>query len=374
MLNSQNIKSLLLEPGESLYLPPGAREYDFADDNGYAYHKLAAWVINEKGEKRISTACIPSRAQIGRVNVSSSGSSVGLFEIDETYYTVGESVPDPERIRGPSYATSELNNVLVANSIMAAGFGGNPVRLCTGLPLKQYFNEDATVNHNLIDKIRRSLSPLAIPFGVSEANRPTINSHLVMAESLSAFAHWFLDDDGQQVNHVRHGVLVVDIGGGTSDISSITPANDIYIDGSDTKRIGILDLFKKLRSLLSDAYEVDSEHIREDMLDHAVRTSEFLVRGNVVDCSNEVKKAKNYVAKRLSTYVNELVTDTVDRIIFVGGGAEVLRDELLSLEDYADGFVVIPDRPQFANVLGMLKLMTYVFLAPSEDITRQEVA
>ena len=310
------------------------------------------------GKKQIKTASQPSRAQIGRLNVSIGGlGSSGVYEINDTFYTVGSDVPSPEAMRDASYAHSELNNVLISNSLITSGLSGVDVRLSTGLPLKQYFTSEASMNTDVINKVKGSLKPLAAPVDITEAK---IVDHLVYAESLAAYVDWFLDDDGNKKNHVNYGVVVVDVGGGTTDISSITANNQINIEASGTKRIGILDVFRKLRALLASNYGIDEEFIRDDMLDEAIRTCTFTLRGKPINCSKEVVKAKQFVASRLKTFINELVLDTADHIIFVGGGAEALKDQLLNLEGYGEGFVIIPEEPQFANVRGMLKFMTYV--------------
>ncbi|MGP4943179.1 plasmid segregation protein ParM domain-containing protein [Pseudoalteromonas nigrifaciens] len=352
--------SLLLDEGEQLYKEDTSESYDLADDNGYAYHKIAAWVVDSHGNKRIKTASIASRAQLGKVNVVPTGSSfsVGLFEIDGEYYTVGENVPDPESIRSKSYCYSEVNNVLVTNSVYQAGLAGKSIRLATGLPLKQYFNNDGELNTKTIKRVQDSIQPLANAVGNSESVQ--IDKHIIYAESLSAFVDWMVDDTGEIINQVNNGVLVVDVGGGTTDISFINPMNEIYMPGSDTVKTGVLDVFKKLKQLLSSEYDIDEEHIRDDMLDKAIRTNRFNARGDEKDCSTLVNKAKRHVAKRLNNFIDELVSSTLDNIIFVGGGAQALREQLLNLDDHAEGFVVIPNEPQYANVRGMLKCMTYI--------------
>jgi len=359
ILNSIILESILLDEGEALYKHNEASAYDLADDNGYAYHKVAAWVRNSEGQVYIKTAYIASRAQLGKVNVSVTGKgAAGLYEIDSEFYTVGENVPDPESIRNNSYCYSEVNNVLVSNAVYRSGFADLDFRLSTGLPLKQYFNNDGELNEATIQKVKNSLIPLAK--AAANENPPIMREHLIYAESLSAFVDWMVDENGEMVNKVSNGVLVVDVGGGTTDISFINSANEIYMPGSDTVKTGVLDVFKKLKQYLSSAYEIDEEHIREDMLDKALRTNKFTVRGESKDCEGLCNKAKQHVAKRLNNFIDELVTTTLDHIIFVGGGAEALREQLLNLDDYADGFVFIPKDPQFANVRGMLKCMTYL--------------
>jgi plasmid segregation protein ParM len=351
------VSSILLDEGETLALNEDG-SYNLANDNGYAFHKVAGWVVDASGTRKIKTASIASRAQIGRVNASVSSSSFsGLFLVDGIYYTVSESVTDPERIRNTSYAHSELNNVLIANSILNCGLSDLKVNLTTGLPLKQYFNSDGVQNKVFAEKVKNSLTPLASP--VDMAKNLSIDTHDICAESLSAFIDWYINDEGDVANEISNGVLVVDIGGGTTDISTITPDLKISMDDSDTKKLGVLDLFKKLRVLISEEFNIDTDQVRDDMLDKAIRTNRLSIRGKDVDCSPAVKASKMFLAKRLSSFINEYVNEMHDHIIFVGGGAEALRDELLNSDEYANGFVIIPENPQYRNVTGMLKFMTY---------------
>jgi plasmid segregation protein ParM len=365
-LSKNKLSSILLQEGDVFVNPNGHDYFDLIVDNGYAYQKLAAWVINSAGETVIRTACIPSRAELGRVNIASnSGGSDGLFIIDDDYYTVSEYVQNPVSIRSNSYAHSELNNVLVANSILESGMANEKFRLTTGLPLKQFFKEDGTKNEKLISKVKNSLAILAQP-----ASGPSIqlSQHNIKPEALSAFIDWYVSDQGEVLYEIHSGVMVIDIGGGTTDISNITPNLSLNTNLSDTARIGILDLFKHLRPLLSEEFNVDAESIRDDELDKVVRTGQVFIRGTYQDCGLQLQKAKNKVAKRLYNIINELKGGTIDKMIFVGGGAEALREELIEIAKGSDdfdnvdvsNFIVIPDNSQFNNVSGMLKQVTFI--------------
>lgn len=360
-----DLTSILLKEGDSFFNPNGNDYFDLIVDNGYAYQKLAAWVKTADGQVVIRTATKPSRAEIGRVNITSSNTgSDGLFVINEDdYYTVSEYVQNPESIRTESYAYSELNNVLVANSILESGMSQEKFRLTTGLPLRQFYKEDGDKNDKLIAKVKKSLIELAQPVSGPKLK---ITEHNIKPEALSSFIDWFVSDKGEVQHEIHSGVMVVDIGGGTTDVSNIAPNLSLNINLSGTTKIGILDIFKKLRPLLSERFNVDGDSIRDDELDKVVRTGNVFIRGAYQNCSAELQKAKSKVAKRLYNFINELKGGTLDKIIFVGGGAEALRDELMAIakgsdefED-VDKFIVIPENSQYTNVIGMLKQATYI--------------
>ncbi|MFT6910450.1 MAG: plasmid segregation protein ParM [Oleiphilaceae bacterium] len=361
------ISSILLQEGDSFINPNGHDYFDLIIDNGYAYQKLAAWVKTTSGDIVIRTACIASRAELGRANISSSSNgSDGLFVInDDDFYTVSEYVQNPESIRTGSYAYSELNNVLLANSILESGMAGQKFRLTTGLPLKQFYKEDGAKNEKLIGKVKNSLIELAQPVNGPKLQ---VTDHNIKPEALSAFIDWFVSDTGEVLHEIHSGVMVIDIGGGTTDISNIAPNLSLNTNLSDTTRIGILDLFKSLRPLLSDAFNVDADSIRDDELDKVVRTGKVFIRGKYQDCEKQLQVAKSKLAKRLYNIINELKGGTIDKMIFVGGGAEALRNELIEIakgsdnfEDVdIDNFILIPKNSQYTNVCGMLKQVTYI--------------
>jgi plasmid segregation protein ParM len=366
LFNNENT-SILLQEGDVFINPNGHDYFDLIVDNGYAYNKLAAWVKTASGKVVIRNACIASRAEIGRVNVASSNNgSDGLFVInDDDFYTVSEYVQNPERIRAESYAYSELNNVLVSNSILESGMAGTNFKLTTGLPLGQFYNEDGLKNQKLLDKVKKSLKILAQP--VSGQNIE-VSNHNIKPEALSAFIDWFVSEDGEAQHEIHSGVMVVDIGGGTTDVSNIAPNLSLNTNLSRTIEIGILDIFTKLRSLLSEAFNVDGRSIRDDELDKVVRTGQVFIRGKHQDCTTQLLVAKAKVAKRLYNFINGLKGGTLDKIIFVGGGAEALREELINIakgsDDFddvdIDTFIHIPENSQYTNVCGMLKQVTYI--------------
>lgn len=366
-LAKNKITSILLQEGDTFFNPNGHDYFDLIVDNGYAYQKLAAWVKTADGEVVIRTASMPSRAELGRVNITSSNNgSDGLFVInDDDYYTVSEFVQNPESIRTESYAYSELNNVLVANSILESGMAQKKFRLTTGLPLRQFYNEEGQKNEKLISKVKKSLQTLAQPVS-GEVVR--ITDHIIKPEALSSFIDWFVSEAGEAQHEIHSGVMVVDIGGGTTDVSNITPNLSLNTNLSDTAKIGILDIFKKLRPLLSDSFNVDADSIRDDELDKVVRTGKVFIRGCYQDCSAQLQIAKSKVAKRLYNFINELKGGTLDKIIFVGGGAEALRTELIDIAKGSDEFddvnidtfIHIPKNSQYTNVIGMLKQATFI--------------
>ena len=132
-------------------LPEEDGTYKVFVDNGYAQNKIAYWAEVD-GTKQLVNFLLPSRAQMGRVNVDVHGRASGVYTVNGSDYTVGEDVRDPETIRSKQYAHSEINCALVMHTLIAAGFSGLKIRLGTGLPFDHYFR-NREVDKAFIKKI-----------------------------------------------------------------------------------------------------------------------------------------------------------------------------------------------------------------------------
>ena len=325
---------------------------DVAVDNGYADQKVAFWATKD-GKRFIAEVLLPSRAQMGAINVAIDGKSAGVYDIDGEPWTVGRDVTEPESIRGERYSYSEMNAVLVNHSLIAAGFAGRNVRISTGLPFEHFF-KNGQPNKDLIEKVKTSLKTKVNPKGDFKA--AIIKSHELYPESTAAFVDYAVDEEtGDMKNEIENGLAVVDIGGNTTDITYINSDNQINIQRSGSKKLGVLNVRDRLRRLIQDTFDV--AEVRDAQLDRALRTGSCKIFGQDQDVSEQIDAAKKESVKKLMNYVEETVGDAgdLDMVLFVGGGAAVLGDVI---KKYPHAHV--PDRPQFANARGMLKYMSFV--------------
>jgi plasmid segregation protein ParM len=326
---------------------------DVAVDNGYADQKIAYWAKDESGNNVIAELLLPSRAQMGAINISIDGKSSGVYEIDGDAWTVGNDVTEPESIRGQKYAYSELNTVLVNHSLIAAGFGGKKVRIATGLPF-DHFYKNSEVNGELLNKVKDSLKTKVKPRG--DHLTAIIAAHEIYPESTAAFVDFAVDmKTGEMITEIETGLAVVDIGGNTTDITYINPNNTINTDRSGSRQLGVLNVRDRLGRLIKEHFKVDE--LRDAQLDKALRTGKCRIFGEDKDVSEQIDSAKRESVKKLMNYVEEVLGDAadLDLVLFVGGGAEILEKVI---KEYPHAKV--PDRPQFANARGMLKYMTFV--------------
>lgn len=326
-----------------------------AVDNGYADHKIAYWAVDANGNKVIGQISYPARAQMGAINISLSGSTSGVYDVgqENEAWTVGKEVSEPEVVRGTRYAHSDLNTLLVKHSLQVSGFSGKDVRISTGLPYAHYF-KDGEKNDPFLVKVKESLETVVSPRN-GEAIAE-IKEHLIYPESTAAFLDYAVDHVTGEMNvQIENGVVVVDIGGNTTDISSITPEYRIDNKKSGSKKIGVLDVRDELKRLILDEFKIDS--IRDSQLDQAIRTSECSIFGKKEDISGLLLKSKKLVSKKINNFVYDLIGDAaaVDKIIYVGGGAAVLEGVI---KEYPHAHV--PEAPEFANARGMLLNSTFV--------------
>lgn len=326
-----------------------------AIDNGYADHKVAFWANSVDGKKVIGLISYPARAQMGAINISLSGSTSGVYDVghEQEAWTVGKEVSEPEVVRGTRYAHSDLNTLLVKHSLQVSGFSGKKVRISTGLPYAHYF-KDGEKNDQFLEKVKNSLETVVAPRN-GEAIAE-IKEHLIYPESTAAFLDYAVDHETGEMNvEIENGVVVVDIGGNTTDISSITPEYRIDDNKSGSKKVGVLDVRDELRKLILEEFKIDS--IRDSQLDQAIRTSKCSIFGQKEDISSLLLKSKKMVSKKINDFVYDLIGDAaaVDKIIYVGGGAAVLEDVI---KEYPHAHV--PDAPEFANARGMLLNSTFV--------------
>lgn len=321
-------------------------------DNGYAQQKIA-YYTKDNGTNRIVLMSLPSRAQIGAVNFSVEGQLLDSYTVKGTRWTVGENVPDAESIRGVKYAYSDLNVVLVNNSLIYAGFGGSKVHLGTSLPFSHWMAANGP-NKELIDKVKASLQTECTHHGDQDV--ATIVKHNVYMESIAAAIDYMLsDEDGSVRNKIQGGIAIVDIGGNTTDISVMESANSINRQRSGSEKIGVIDVRNDLKELLQEKFRL--EKVTDSLLDQAIRSNTIKLFGEVENVHDEVAAAKQNTTRKIISRVEEKVGDAadLDKVIFVGGGAAALKEVIST---YKHGYV--PENPEFSNARGMLKHMTFI--------------
>lgn len=328
-------------------------------DDGHFAMKIAC----ENGD----TFTMPSRAATGR-----QGFSLGLglgnkdeddgavfYETEEGQaYTVSEYLTAFEDTRFGDYPKSQLNRVLVHAALRRAGFGGRSVKITTGLPVSYYYGSNGQPNQPLIDakvaNLRKSVVCGDIPMA-------KILSNTVTTEAVASFVDQLMGIDGVQSDDfdelTQAPTGVIDVGGKTTDCAVVLPGMMVDSKRSGSNDVGVLSLMEAVSSRLRTHFELDTP-LLPSRIETALRTGVVKHYGKDQDVSAIVNAEKERLTEQVMNAVRAKVGSgaDLDQVLFVGGGALVLKDQLLKHFPNAR----VPEKPEFANARGMLKIAKYV--------------
>lgn len=337
-----------------------------ADDNGYADHKIA-W-LDENG--RIMTGKVPSMIEAGGQGLSSTtGQRIGVYRVGDVEYTCSSAVSSPMKLRNSDYPVSTANRVLFNHAMARFGLLGMPIRGAVTLPFRDYFNDDGSLNVDLRSRTAENFMRRDVEVVGSQA-QPDIQSIAVYSEALSAWFDWAIDEKGNltkdhdELCELQGEMLVVDIGGSTTDLASLQMVDgELLINQgkSGTETVGVLDARSKLDELVRGflaAEGVAGMTGHGGVLPNALLGSILLngkgnYAGQVWGFEQQRDQACKAVAERVTSYIKSKVGNpaTYYAILVVGGGAIVFRPWLEAIFPNA----IFSD--EFANARGALKYL-----------------
>lgn len=305
---------------------------------------------------------IPSRLSSGAQVISiGEGGDDNMYDTEEGQtYTVSEGLP-PIDTRFGDYDFSDINRVLVNHALIKAGFGGQPVRIVTGMPVASYFVGN-TPNTDLIDRKIKNLVGRKITNRNSAVRSSEIVSANVTSEAIAAFFDLLIAMDGtvnQRISDMVAGgpIGIVDIGGETTDCAVIiNGGKGVDAGRSGTAKIGTLSLNASLEARLKHEFKLDA--LTPAKVEQAAMTGNLSLFREQRDVSSIVKEEKRALASMVISDVKRKFRDAADLecVFFVGGGALLLSEQLADLYPHSE---VVED-PQFANARGMFKIAKYI--------------
>jgi plasmid segregation protein ParM len=324
-------------------------------DDGYAFTKVAL-----PDGRLIAT---PSRARIGRANVTwlnGSEQRVFEYETEDTRFAVGEVDGEPTHFDG--YPFSGLNRAIVQHALYEAGLAGQSVHAVSGLPVSSFYRKDGSQRQEVIERKRASLQQTVHPID----GRPpaAIAFHEVIPEALAAWYDHIISEanGGVQLEAERLGVpvAVIDIGGRTTDFVVVAD-QAVRHDRSGSLRCGLLDLQRQVAAAIRGRF--DLEELSQRATEEAVRTNSVRLFGKTHDVADQVRDARRELVERLHAETQRQLGRgaELERILFVGGGAVALADDI---RDWFPNQTVAP-HPACANARGMLKYLRYVCQEPA---------
>ncbi len=330
-----------------------------AVDDGFADIK-AAWFV----ENQMHTLSHPAIARRGVDINDMQGGPVGAYETDGDSFTVYRHAAGAEPTRTENYSTSSLNRVLVHHVLRTAGFGGQPIAVATGLPVRDFYI-NGRPNVSLIQAKSKSITTAIA--SLSGEPMPQIAASYVYPQAMMAWIDYVTADDGELNESLAQQVVaVVDVGGRTTDFAVLLPGADgrplVDHKRSGSIDLGVLNIHDVLLPKLLNEFK--AREMPTSKLDEAVRTRSMRAFGKQHDVAAHVEAASRDVASRLLSETEKRLGSAVDidTVLFVGGGAEVLSGALKSYPH-----ITVPSTPEFANARGLLKYLTYCEPSLSSD-------
>lgn len=328
-------------------------------DDGYAETK----VITESGQK----FRFPSMVRQGNHVAGAANDEIHVYTTVGSdgkpgeYTVTGKFDASAENTRFDGYPHSPENRVMIHHALRRAGLGGVSVKLATSLPVADYFDGGSIATRTLESKNNNVLLPVRSIAGAACAD---IRTSKVFAEGVAAWVDFMLDDKGDYRTDLSSAAAVVDIGGRTTDTVKILTGLSVDRNSSGTLNCGVLNLYDEIvqiicknSAILKKFPLLKPTQINRNKVVEVLATGRFKGHGLDVDLATDVKLAKVSVASRILREVEGRIASgfELEHLLFVGGGAAVLRDEIREKYDTAE-FV---EDPEFANARGMMKLLRF---------------
>jgi len=319
-------------------------------DDGFAQTKVA--YFDEKGV--LQTSLIPSLASQGAEDVMDMmGRPVMGYETDGATYTVG-SLSTAVNTGFDDYKISGLNRCIVHAALMNAGMGGKAVKIGVTLPFGSFYDS------NLKSKRGASLTKTVTSLG--GADLASIQDVFVYPESAVAWFDTFINDNGDPVEGYNESssIAIIDVGGRSTDIAVFHGPGMIDKARSGTIINGVSNVVEAIRRGAPDAIQRPELNLSYVRAENAMHTGKIKAWGKDYDIPELVASAKKMIANQIFTTLKSKINDTqlLDRIVFIGGGAKVLENELVSHNEFPQAEVA--PNPEYANARGILKYMTFV--------------
>ncbi|EIU1445491.1 ParM/StbA family protein [Pseudomonas aeruginosa] len=285
-----------------------------------------------------------------------------VLKINGKTYAVGPKVNDPLDTRFNGYHVSELNLALVCASLVRSKLDlkNTVIDACFGLPLHRFYKTDGTPRADLIaQRIEAWRRPVEVVKGKKKFPKDGIFGDLSgAAEGVGAYLDYRLDEEGNILNEPEGLTVVVDVGGSTTDIAIIEDGNVLFSGLSTSIESGALHLYQRVAELTQQHLDLrvapSIVKIEDCIRNHSCNFKSGNISENI---RHIVAQERSAVAEEIALTVEQRLTkrlDEVSRILYVGGGAELLGDELKDRK-LGSARAIVPEDPQMANARGFYK-------------------
>ena len=267
--------------------------------------------------------------------------SANSWKVGNGDYTVAENLRKRIDTNNDEYQVSDENAVLVHQALIDGGFSGQSVTVHVTLPLKRFYKNGAK-NAELIERKRANLMrPVENLGGLVPA---VISDVRVWPEGLPAWFNLCLDDTGNQIKQAER-VLVVDTGGTTTDTALIR-ADDFQIERYDSLDCGVFNITESM------ALDIGQRNIMRHHLINILKTGTYKNETAEAIVSKATAPVINQILRKMRAFEPE--PETLDYIIYVGGGSGAIGSELNAAYG---GNGVIMDDYETATASGIYKML-----------------
>lgn len=340
-----------------------------AGDIGNSQSKFAYW---ENGE--IQCFSFKSRVKAGAPGLSMLGGKTEkstVFKLSGEVLSVLENATDPLNIvkEGPD---SLAVKALALAGLNQMGLSGREVNLATNLPLGHYVIRDqhglTAFNDELMDKKMDALRFKDSDTCLSGSEVARIQRGVVFAEGFAAYVDSVVSEQGDVSEPLEKKRGVLDIGGGTTEIGIFGQEFEMD-DNFITLSVGTQDILKGLEKRILSRWP-DFEKIEPVILDRCMETAAFVdLAGQSHDMSEDITICKREVARKIIQEAKDRLKgniDYLDQILLVGGGGQMLSEYFSEWQ-----LITVPEAPEFANVRGLLKLITFLSGLDDSEVERE---
>jgi len=320
-------------------------------DDGFDCIKLS--------ESESKQSVFQSRAALSgekRIHIGNGFGSDTIHEYvtDDAVYQIGD-IDNALPTRYDDYPVSSHNRALVVSALERAGYAGQKVEICTGLPLRTFYSGGGEPNKIMIQNKRENLLKNDVRHSNGEPILEIV-AHEVIAECVATYLDYVVSDtdDGSvkmNTDRLKDKIAIVDIGGRTTDIVVVENWS-VKLDQAATMDIGMLTARQALSEKILIEHDVT---VSDKVLISAMKTGYIKLYGKQVDVRGLVMDSLRDLLQNIKAKVKQVIGKGVDIdcVIMTGGGAQSLSEALAGWYPRQ----IIAANPQFSNARGMRKFL-----------------
>lgn len=261
-----------------------------------------------------------------------------LVEVDGTKFYVGDDAGaegSPRSLIGDTFhGSKEWKALLVYALFLFKDFlqDSEEYRLVLGLPFSQFDEQRRQSLKKAATELKFSVNNEDFKFSFAEV--------IVLPQGAGAIFEHLNEDDS---------TAIVDIGFYTLDLAYFF-SGEFSVNRSTSVNYGVENLYKAIGKELTRLYNISYDVNR---VEKVCRSGKLFYKGGEINLSDAIATHKHRYAEELLNRLHEHWADVLNdanRVVFIGGGAEIIRDILPSQANF-----FVPSEPSLANVLGFLK-------------------